>query len=557
MNDKMKNTKIVILGGGLGGLSVAHNLINRGFKDITLYEKNENTGGLARSNRLTKYDTRPIERSWRIVGKGYYNMRQTLREIPTRNGTIENRLIDLVDVWFIINSACVKMNVSITTIFALIGHLKTLCWTDIVNVSKAYLYGLTACKERIDTHDDEYWEDFVGSLSSDIHMLLVESFGPVFGVDPHKVNASSALRALENVSVVNPGHNQVMDQPWDTGLFKPWERYLKEKGVVLLTNTTITKIDIKNDKITRIKYAIGENPIDEYEDKADVYFICLPVEQSHSLLKHSKLGPSLDNLKTNSSQLMAGLAIYFDERIYMEEIRTAVYVPHTPWRIIIEPCGAIWNQDVYKEYGVGDIWFVTIDCPECKGTLFKKSFKDCSVYETKKEVMHQIYSSGLDKFLKTSSGKKFSEVKVLEIRMWDTFEDDNNGKIFTSEPKFSSNRNTLRYRPRPDITNYIKNAYMATAYCRISRENYVMDAAFESSAISCNAFMDKVDKNKTIERVKVHSGYRNFALVLDPLRALDNVLLRNQLPHIGTLIHPFFLLLMYFYLIYISVRSII
>nr|QBK93126.1 MAG: flavin-containing amine oxidase [Pithovirus LCPAC403] len=549
----MEKVKIIIIGGGLGGMSVAQNLITRGFKDITLYERNQNTGGMARSKRLTKDDMKPISYCWRIVGASYKNMRAMMRKIPVRNGNSEDRLVDMQSIWFIINSTCVKIDVSISTIFGVVRQLKTLCLSDLINISRAYLYGLTACKERIDLHDDETWEDFIGHLSKDVHMLIVESLGPMFGVDPHRVNASSIMRALENLSAISPNHSQVMDTTWDEGLFKPWEEHLKKLGVKIFTEMTIDKIDVKNDKITRIHFVgIGNKE----KDEADVYFICLPVEQAHKLLKSTRLGESLRHLKNNGKQLMTNVAIYFEERLFMKENRTAIYIPHTPWRIVIEPCGVVWNEDIHRKYGVGDVWYAAIDCQECKGTLYKKRFLDCSPREVKEEIMHQIYSSGLDDFLTTSSGKKFSQVEVIEVKLWPTYVEGKDGKIFTTEPKFSSNKNTLKFRPHPDITDYIENAYMATSYCRTSREAFLMDGAFESSAIACNAFMDKIDKDKTIERVTVYSGHRKFGHVFGPLRKLDNLLLKNNLPHIGSKIHPIFIILLYFYFIYLAVRAI-
>ena len=41
--------KIVIIGGGLTGLSAAYHLEHRGFFDYELYEKDETIGGLSRS----------------------------------------------------------------------------------------------------------------------------------------------------------------------------------------------------------------------------------------------------------------------------------------------------------------------------------------------------------------------------------------------------------------------------------------------------------------------------------------------------------------------------
>ena len=41
-------TKVAVLGGGVGGLSAAHELAERGF-DVTVYERRDEFGGKARS----------------------------------------------------------------------------------------------------------------------------------------------------------------------------------------------------------------------------------------------------------------------------------------------------------------------------------------------------------------------------------------------------------------------------------------------------------------------------------------------------------------------------
>lgn len=43
------NKKVVILGGGISGLTTAHKLVKNGFKNVTLVEKNQTPGGLASS----------------------------------------------------------------------------------------------------------------------------------------------------------------------------------------------------------------------------------------------------------------------------------------------------------------------------------------------------------------------------------------------------------------------------------------------------------------------------------------------------------------------------
>nr|QBK93067.1 MAG: flavin-containing amine oxidase [Pithovirus LCPAC403] len=534
------NIKISILGGGISGLSVAHNLSIKGFKDITIYEKNANTGGMARSNRLMKneLDKRPFNYSWRVLGKGYYNLRAILRKILTKGGTVEDLFVDMSKHWVIINNEIVKMDTSISTILKFYGHLKSFCFDDFLKISNAYLYSVTACDERIDTHDNETWSSFIGSLSQDARMMMVDSCGPIFGVDYHKVNATSILTTLNTVSAFIPGHNQILSTTWDTGVFQPWEDALKKRGVKIRLKTSVDKIDVKDDEIEGF-IADGERI------KSDIYFICLPVEQAHNLLKQSRLERSLSLLRINGKQLMTNLTVYFEERIYMKGEGTGIYLPQSPWKLIIQPCGEVWKENIYRKYGVGDIWFIGICCSECLGILHEKSFSNCSIEEATSEVLCQIRSYGLDKHLTTSSGKKFSEVEILETKMWETFYDDALNRISTTEPKFSTNVNTLKYSPIPRCPE-ISNAYFATAYCKTSRRTFLMDNCAEAAGIACNAFFD--DLNSDVERVKIYETKPRFS-ILKPLRALDRVLFTNNISHIRKICHPLVILLIYFYIL--------
>ena len=71
--------KIIIFGAGISGLTVAHELIEKGF-DIEVYEKNSIAGGMARSVR--NKDNIPTEHSWRGYGPFYYNTFEIMKRIP-------------------------------------------------------------------------------------------------------------------------------------------------------------------------------------------------------------------------------------------------------------------------------------------------------------------------------------------------------------------------------------------------------------------------------------------------------------------------------------------
>lgn len=70
---------VAIFGGGIAGLTVAHELLLRGF-NISLFEKEDILGGMARS-RIEKSGY-PSEHSWRGYGPFYKNFFDMIQQIP-------------------------------------------------------------------------------------------------------------------------------------------------------------------------------------------------------------------------------------------------------------------------------------------------------------------------------------------------------------------------------------------------------------------------------------------------------------------------------------------
>ena len=76
--------KVIIIGCGISGLTVAHQLSKNKNFEIEIYEKDSLPGGMAKSIRV-KPNNVPTEHSWRGYAPFYYNLFKLLKEIPLQS----------------------------------------------------------------------------------------------------------------------------------------------------------------------------------------------------------------------------------------------------------------------------------------------------------------------------------------------------------------------------------------------------------------------------------------------------------------------------------------
>ena len=83
--------KIIILGGGISGLSCAFDLIQKGFR-VEVYERNSVCGGQSRS---VKSGRCTVEYAWRIWSSYYRNWFDICKSIPiSKTKTIADNMIE-------------------------------------------------------------------------------------------------------------------------------------------------------------------------------------------------------------------------------------------------------------------------------------------------------------------------------------------------------------------------------------------------------------------------------------------------------------------------------
>src|SRR5262245_19130236 len=87
---------VIILGGGVAGMSAAHELIERGFA-VQVYELKTLPGGKARSIPVPHTEGRrdlPGEHGFRFFPRFYKHIIDTMQRIPCGTGTVHDHLVD-------------------------------------------------------------------------------------------------------------------------------------------------------------------------------------------------------------------------------------------------------------------------------------------------------------------------------------------------------------------------------------------------------------------------------------------------------------------------------
>ena len=391
-----------------------------------------------------------------------------------------------------------------------------------------YLEGLTSCRARLDELDNISWENFLGDMSKGTHTWAVKSLGPFLGVDIYKVNASSILKILEEFSWGNRkgAPISVLDGPTNETWLDPWVGYLRQQGVKIRTETPVIGWTAAKEKIMSVSIP-GETLYDGKD--YDVVICSLAMEAAANLSKIPALQTypffrKLPILADVGRQEMVGMQFYFSEKIDLPP--TGIYLPDSPWQLIIEPQGVIWTAEISERYGDGkirDVWSIGLDDPYAEGILIKKKWTECTKEEIFKEAWYEIMTLSNLSDTKTESGKLLRDFGFQLAAIWPVL-----------EPKFSSNVNSFKLKPT--IETPLSNLYFATAYTKVTQEMYLMDVAIEAGTKAAWKVMESYDHPYTPSDKSLKRSHtpRSLSWLMNPMRAVDYFSYKNGGTHPST-----------------------
>lgn len=518
--------KVVIIGGGIAGLSAAHFLADYPEIEIELYESQADIGGQARS-RFGKYCF--IEYSWRIFGGTYHNFNKIITQLGIDDNFVPVNpcLIDLKDIeksgkFFVSDLAKVLIANGDIKFANKLAELSTMCRERAIN----------------DYHDVSALDYF------DQNMILPTLIGPYLGLEPTKLSLSAFYKVILALVDRNHSMTRITKYPTRETLFIPWENYLKSKGVKIFVNSPVQSINIENNRVSNV--TINGNNI-----TSEQFIFACSLKNFNRLLDNTQFFNNL-SIKNNLKQLESGLQLYYTINMYFSislehksELKcNELTLTNTPWRLVIQR-KYLWGDKFLKECNqpIKDVFNVAF-IDNIKGSLYGKTLSECTREEAIEEGIYQFKTNQYIQNLFAEHQVKFEDVFLGYEDWYEYHNDPKTGKLVVDNPKFSVNVGLSKYMPKNSHPEELpENMFLAGYYVESSMGGANMEASCETGL---NAALDLIRQNGLVPKdLPFNHNVEYFTLLTIGLVYIDKLLYKLNLKNLSTIIPALILILLY------------
>ncbi|WP_258960788.1 hydroxysqualene dehydroxylase [Paenibacillus aquistagni] len=514
MNNGKEKPKVIVLGGGVAGMSAAHELMERGF-NVSVYEAKSIPGGKARSMTVKGSGTNgrkdlPSEHGFRFFPKFYKHITDTMKRIPynyNKRGVFDN-LIEGTNLGLAFFDRA--MLPFVTEFPTTIHDWKTM-------LTSLFDNHLGLSKEDVEHYVERLWQMMT---SSDIRRLLdyqriswwdfieadkqSEQFRQVFAglsrilvaAKAKEANACTigTVGATLMLDMVTPGGSadRLLDGPTNDVWLTPWHRYLTENGVEFHTEAKVTSIHMKDGEVAGVTIDhVGQTEL----VIGDCYIFALPVEVmaklvNEELIKADALLAQLIPL-SDSVEWMNGVQFYLSEDVPL--IHGHIICMDSPWALTLISQQQFWNNYPLSEYGDGRVrGVISVDVSdwEAPGILFGKPAMKCTREEIRAEVWEQLKRS-----FNHNGEEVLSDEMVVDWYLDEDIHFPNPHESVNMEPLLVNRVHT--WSMRPNAYTQIPNLYLASDYVRTNTDLATMEGANEAARRAVNAILEhyQIDEN--------------------------------------------------------------
>lgn len=499
-----------MLGGGIAGLTAAHELAERGFA-VDVYEARAAFGGKARSQPVPGTGTEgradlPGEHGFRFYPRFYRHVIDQMARIPTGAGrTVADALqptteaaIALIDddTWFRFSRK--KLTTPYSVLEALEIFFQTLDFDtqDVAVFGAKLLQFATSCDaRRLAEYEQRSWFEFLEAehCSAKFQLQLRGIPRMMVAMDSQRGSARTigviTLQLLRDFSYAGMQNDRTLGGPTTRMWIDPWLAHLTSLGVKLFGGAPAAALEIEGGRVAGVRLGSGEVVT------ADHYVLAVPLEAAIALISPAvgALDPQLEALRGQPPDAlvswMSGIQFYLYEDVPL--VRGHLFFPDSPWALTAISQPQFWRdlglfRRVFGDGTVGGLISVDISEWSVPGALLGKPARACTRQEIADEVWHQL------KAALNGRGEGGTILSDELLHSWHLDDD-----LDISPGMATTNSSRLLVHPpgswalRPEAASAIGNLVLAGDYVRTHTNIASMEGACEAARRATNVILER------------------------------------------------------------------
>jgi uncharacterized protein with NAD-binding domain and iron-sulfur cluster len=533
----MTGHTVAVIGGGIGGLSAAQELAERGFP-VSVYEANDRFGGKARSIPI---DDSPAplhgEHGFRFFPGFYRHVVDTMDRIPHAGGSVADNLLETEETLLARTDGPESTPSTSTpsTPREWLRALRPQIADDLESGEFRFFAGrlltlLTACENRrAEAFDETSWWEFIDAehRSEAYQKQLGHSTQSLVALRPELGSArtigSIYLQLLRGQLDPSMATERILDGPTSESWIDPWVAYLSELGVDLHPGYQATELGFDGRRVTGVTV---DGPGGGETVEADSYVLAVPVEVARDLVTPAmaRAAPSLAGIDRLETAWMNGVQFFLAEDLRLARGH-GVY-QDSPWALTSVSQRQFWDADRFDVGARGDpeiegVLSVIASDWDTPGILCGKPAREC----TREKIVEEIWAQ-LKAHLNRGGRERLRD-DVLVDSFLDPAIVETGAGVENRSPLLINTVGSLKHRPEADTS--IPNLVLAADYVRTDSDLACMESANEAARRATNAIIDR----SGVRADPCRLWSLEEPAVFDPLKRQDRVRYRLGLPHPG------------------------
>lgn len=526
---------VVVVGGGIGGLTAAHELAERDL-DVTVLEAADRFGGKARSTPIDD-GPRPLhgEHGFRFFPAFYRHVVDTMARIPDGGGTVAANLVE--------TEATLVASVDGPDRIAETGRPESVRdWlerirptfaddlppADVAFLLERLLYLLTACERRRNEDLDEVsWWRFLDAenRSAAFRQRLANTTQSLVALRPQVCSARTIgtiyLQLLFGQLDPTRPTERILNAPTSRAWIDPWTDHLERLGVDLRTGVRARALEFDGRRVTGVGVADGETV------EGDEYVLAVPVDVAPRFVTAGMVAvdPALGRIERLDTAWMNGIQFFLSADLELTPGHQ-VYAD-SPWALTSISQRQFWSGYDLESRGpdaVEGVLSVIVSDWETPGLVVDKPAKECTREEVATEVRAQL-AAHLD-----ADERRLTDDLVVDWFLDPAIVETDEG-LENRSPLLVNTVGSLRNRPPADVD--VGNLTLAGDYVRTNTDLASMESANEAGRRAANAVLDR----RGISGTRARIWPLEEPAVFEPFKRQDRLRYRLGLPHPATVSH--------------------